>query len=210
MARKKQGKKQINERLARLLRKNKVPILTLDERWHKLFTEEEKTERLKRLELNVNELLKRQGRINTDIQDVKKVKARLMQNIMENMEEASGSMDRMRERRLDKSQKLIREANDKIADLEDEIGELPDKLAESNLELLEESLMICYGRINQNKDEIDEMADWIQQIRTELKRKLVRKQEMEDENALIYSSLHDMLGPELMGYFDSEYGEDGE
>ncbi len=54
------------------------------------------------------------------------------------------------------------------------------------------------------------MADWIQQIRLELKRKLVRKQEMEEENAKIYTNLHDMLGPELIEYFDSEYGRDGE
>ena len=132
-----------------------------------------------------------------------------MQNIMENMEGTEGESERMREKRMSKSQKLIKEANDKIARLEYEVEELPDKLAEANMELLVESVMLCYNRINKNKEEIDEMADWIEGIRTELKRKLIRKQEMEEENTLIYSNLHDMLGPELIGYFDSEYGEDG-
>lgn len=210
MARIKQVKKQTDARLLQMLRKNKVPILTLDEHWHRLFTEEEKTERLKKLEMEVNNFLKRRGQSNTDLQDVKKLKARLMQNIMDNMEDMTGDSERAREKRLSKSQKLIREANDKIAQLEYEMEELPDKLRESNTELLEESVRLCYNRINRNKAEIDEMAEWIQQVRTELKRKLVRKQEMEEENAKIYSNLHNMLGAELIEYFDSEYGEDGE
>lgn len=210
MARLRQAKKQTDIRLLQLLRKNKVPVLTLDEHWHKLFTEEDKTDRLKRLELEVNNCLKKRGQANTDLQEVKKLKARLMQNIMDNMEDISGSSERTREKRLSKSQKLIKEANDKIARLEYEVDELPDKLVDSNTELLEESIRLCYGRINRNKAEIDEMAEWIQEIRTELKRKLVRKQEMEEENTKIYSNLHAMLGPELIEYFDSEYGEDGE
>ncbi len=210
MARIKQTKRQPDGRLVQLLRRNKVPILTLDEHWHRLFTEEDKTDRLKRLEMEVNNLLKKQGKANTDLQDVKKVKARLMQNIMENMEDLSGEVERAREKRLNKSQKLIREANDKIAQLEYDVEELPNKLTDANRELLEESILLCYKRINKNKEEIEDMADWIQQIRLELKRKLVRKQEMEEENAKIYTNLHDMLGPELIEYFDSEYGRDGE
>lgn len=210
MARIKQVKRQPDGRLVQLLRRNRAPILTLDEHWHRLFTEEDKTDRLKRLEMEVNNLLKKQGKANTDLQDVKKVKARLMQNIMENMEDLSGEVERAREKRLSKSQKLIREANDKIAQLEYDVEELPNKLTDANRELLEESIQLCYKRINRNKEEIDEMADWIQQIRLELKRKLVRKQEMEEENAKIYTNLHDMLGPELIEYFDSEYGRDGE
>lgn len=210
MAREKQEKRQPDARLMQLLRRRRVPILTLDERWHRLFTEEEKTERLKKLELQVNNLLKRQGKANTELQEVRKVKALLMQNIMDNMEDTAGESEKMREKRLGKSQKLIRDANEKIAKLELEVEEVPDRLEDSNRELMEESVELCFERINRNKEEIDEMAEWIQQIRTELKRKLVRKQEMEEENSLIYSSLHDILGPELIEYFDSEYGEDGE
>ncbi len=205
----KQDKRQPDARLVQILRKQRVSILTLDERWHRLFTEEEKTERLKKLEIEVNNLLKWQGKANTDLQDVKKVKARLMQNIMDNMEGTVGESEKAREKRLSKTQKLIREANEKIEKLEIEAEEVPEKLAEANRELLLESVAICYERISRNKAEIEEMADWISQIRTELKRKLVRKQEMEEENTLIYSNLHDMLGPELTEYFDSEYGEDG-
>lgn len=209
MARGKQEKK-TDALLTKLLRKKRLQILTLDERWHRLFTEEDKTERLKKLEAEVNRLLKRQGQVNTDLKDVKKVKTRLMQNIMDNMEGTMGESEKTREKRLDKSQKLIREANEKIAQLELQAEEVPQRLEESNRELLEESVSLCYGRIGRNKKEIDELAEWIEETRTELKRRLVRKQEIEDENSMIYSNLHDMLGPELLEYFDAEYGEDGE
>ncbi|MBO5278969.1 MAG: hypothetical protein J6B06_05740 [Lachnospiraceae bacterium] len=209
MARGRQEKK-TDALLMQLLRKKRLQILTLDERWHRLFTEEDKTERLKKLEAEVNKLLKRQGQVNTDLKDVKKVKARLMQNIMDNMEGTMGESERTREKRLDKSQKLIREANEKIAQLELQAEEVPERLEESNRELLEESVSLCYERIDRNKEEIDELAEWIEETRTELKRRLVRKQEIEDENSMIYSNLHDMLGPELLEYFDAEYGEDGE
>lgn len=209
MARGKQ-QKQTDPVLLQLLRKKRLQILTLDEHWHRLFTEEDKSDRLRKLEAEVNKLLKRRGKVNTDLKEIKSVKARLMKNIMDNMEGTMGESERTREKRLDKSQKLIREANEKIAQLELQAEEVPERLEESNRELLEESVALCYERIGRNKEEIDELAEWIEETRTELKRRLVRKQEIEDENSMIYSNLHDMLGPELLEYFDAEYGEDGE
>lgn len=207
MEKQKKDRKQSDMEIMQRLRRQRIPIVTLDEHWHNLFTEEDKTDRLKKLEAEVNCCLKRQGKANTDLQEIKKVKNRLMQNIMDNMEGSEGESEKLREKRLDKTQKLIKEANEKIDQLEYEVETIPDQLAEANRALVRESVELCYGRINSNKAEIDEMAEWIQQIRMELKRKLVRKQEMEEENALIYSNLHDILGPELTEYFDSEYEE---
>lgn len=194
--------------LTRLLKKRNLPILTLDERWHRLFPEPEKTDAIRRLEKDVNTWLKKQGRMNTDLEDVKRVKARLMQNIVDNMKESSGEDEKLREKRLEKSQQLIREANDKITQLEIEQTGAPDKLNKLNRELLEESVELCYDKLLENKEEIDEITQWVTEIRIELKKRLIMKQEMEDENEAIYSNLHGILGPELMEYFDREYGED--
>lgn len=202
--------KQTDTVLLQLLRKNRLQILTLDEHWHRLFTEEDKSERLKKLEYEVNTCLKKRGRVNTDLKEIKNVKHRLMKNIMDNMEGVAGEEERIREKRLDKSQKLIHEANEKIAQLELAVDEMPAQLEEANRELLEESVKLCYNRIYQNRDEIEELSAWIEETKAELKKRLVIKQELEDENAMIYSNLHDMLGRELAEYFDSRYGEDGE
>ena len=204
MARGKQ-QKQTDPVLQQLLRKKRLQILTLDEHWHRLFTEEDKSERLKKLEAEVNLLLKKRGRINTDLKEIKDVKARLMKNIMENMEGAAGGDERLREKRLVKSQKLIHEANEKIAQLERAADEVPEQLEEANRALLEESVALCYSRIYQNREEIEEAAEWIEETKAELKRRLVIKQELEEENTGLYSNLHDMLGRELAEYFDSQY-----
>lgn len=204
MARGKQ-QKQTDPVLLQLLRKKRLQILTLDEHWHRLFTEEDKSERLKKLEAEVNLLLKKRGRINTDLKEIKDVKTRLMKNIMENMEGAAGGEERLREKRLVKSQKLIHEANEKIAQLERAADEVPEQLEEANRALLEESVALCYSRIYQNSEEIEKAAEWIEETKAELKRRLVIKQELEEENTGLYSNLHDMLGRELAEYFDSQY-----
>ena len=65
------------------LASKKIPILTLDNKWHKLFTQAEPNKRLKKREEELNELLKKQGKANTEIKEIKKLKRRLMQGIME-------------------------------------------------------------------------------------------------------------------------------
>lgn len=206
MARKKQ-QKQTDPVLLQILKKKPLQILTLDEHWHRLFTEEDKSEQLKKLETEVNRLLKRQGKAHADLKEVKSVKSRLLKNIMVNMGEAAGEAERTREKRLEQSQKLIHEANGRIAQLSQEVDEVPQDLERANRELLEESMELSYRRIAQNKQEIDKLAEWIEETRQELKKRLVIRQELEDENSMLYANLHDMLGRELTEYFDSRYGD---
>ena len=55
-----------------------IPILTLDNTWHRLFTQTEPTPAIKALEEELNGLLKEQGKINSDSKDIKALKKRLM------------------------------------------------------------------------------------------------------------------------------------
>ena len=57
----------------------KIPILTLDSKWHRLFSQTRPDKRLKRLEEKLNDLLKKQGKANTDMKDIKRLKKKLMQ-----------------------------------------------------------------------------------------------------------------------------------
>ena len=54
-------------------------------------------------------------------------------------------------------------------------------------------------------EEIQEIANWVSEIRIELKKKLVRKQEMEQRNHAIYSYMHDVFGAEVIDIFDLQY-----
>lgn len=190
-----------------LLKKKKIPILTLDTRWHQLFPEEDKSEMIKRYEAEVNQLLKKRGKATAEMEELKKLKTKLMQNIVNNMQEAEGEDEKQREKRLEKSQQLIKEANRKLNVLEDQQGSIPEQLENANEKLLTSTIGECYEKMGVNREELEEITDWIREIKAELKRKLIIKEELEEENTLIYSTLHDMLGPEIMQYFDGIYGE---
>ena len=64
----------------------KIPILTLDNQWHKLFTQAGENEEIQRLEEELNEVLKRQGKLNTELKSLAAFKKKLMQEIVSIME----------------------------------------------------------------------------------------------------------------------------
>ena len=63
------------------LENKKIPLLTLDNTWHRLFTQTEPSDEITALEEELNDLLKKQGKLNTDIKDIRALKKRLMDEI---------------------------------------------------------------------------------------------------------------------------------
>ncbi|MBQ4283855.1 MAG: hypothetical protein IJB96_08020 [Lachnospira sp.] len=179
----------------------RIPILTLDPRWYQLIPEASKTDEIKYWESKVNELLKRQGQITNDLKDVKKIKNQLIQTVVSNMED-DGSNSRKRKKLMDQNQKLIYEAKDKIEQLEDEERELPRELNMANQRLMIETAKFCYSKMNDNKEDLEVLNKWIDATRVKLKKNLLIKQDKETQNEQLYSGLHDLLGPEVMGQLD--------
>lgn len=169
-----------------------IPILTLDERWYHLVNDKIKTDEIAYWEKRVNELLKKQGRLNTDIKDIKKLKKQLINDVVENMESDGDN----REHVMNQNQRLIQESKDKIANLEDELMELPRELARANERLLTETLKVCYSKINSNHEDIEVLNKWIDATRVKLKKNILIKQDKETNNENMYSLIHDIIGPE--------------
>lgn len=169
-----------------------IPILTLDERWYHLVNAKIKTDEIAYWEKQVNELLKKQGRLNTDIKDIKKLKKQLINDVVENMESDGDN----REHVMNQNQRLIQESKDKIANLEDELMELPRELARANERLLTETLKVCYSKMNSNHEDIEVLNKWIDATRVKLKKNILIKQDKETNNENMYSLIHDIIGPE--------------
>lgn len=186
----------------------KIPILTLDAKWHQLFNQAHPDKRIRRLEEKLNELLKRQGKANTEIKDIKRLKKRLMKEILDNAWDSSGGNDGRAEKKADENKRLINECNEKIREYEDELFELPREIDRVNSDLMLATMDICYNRLKENEKEIEEIADWVARIRAELKEKLVRKQEMEQINQELYSYMHDIFGANVIDIFDMKYSKD--
>lgn len=199
------GKKEKKIDFDSIVKNKQLPILTLDARWHELFSDNEKTAEIKELEIQVNQLLKKQGKLVNDIKDMKKLKNSLFKDIMVNMDIGTDLIGKTKEKKLDKSKQYINEINEKINAAMDEIADLPYQIKEVNEVLMAESMKICYDRLEINKQEVKEIANWIAGIRDELKGKILLKQDMEAKNSLIYTYMHDILGAELMEAFDKEH-----
>lgn len=183
----------------------KIPILTLDGKWHQLFNQTQPDKRIKRLEEKLNDLLKRQGKANTEIKDIKRLKKRLMQEIIDHAQESSTGRDERALKKADENKRLINDCNEKIREYEDELFELPREIDKVNMELMLATMDICYHRLKTNEREIEEIADWVSRIREELKEKLVCKQEMEQMNQELYSYMHDIFGANVIDIFDMKY-----
>ena len=59
-----------------------IPVLILDNKWHKLFKRSGTTPQIEELEKELTALLKRQGKLNSEMKSIKKLKGELMQNIV--------------------------------------------------------------------------------------------------------------------------------
>ena len=163
------------------LRGKDVPALTLDNKWYHLLGKVG-FEDIKGPEKKLNELLKRQGKVNTETREIKKVKRRLMDEIVSLMDEQQGGSGEAASK-IEENKRLLKECNDKLDAYEDEIVELPRMIDEVNKELLRITMEHCYDTMQENTDDIEELEDWIRNMRIELKKNLIRKQEIAHSRA---------------------------
>ncbi|MCR5467765.1 MAG: hypothetical protein K6F37_02285 [Lachnospiraceae bacterium] len=183
----------------------KIPILVLDQKWHRLFALNGKPDNIVPIEEELNALLQRQGKLNQEVKELKKLKTKLMGNIVNNMEgtevESEGELS---EKKLEESKRLIEETNAKIEADEDELLEIPREIQSVNFNLMLESMNYCYDALRDNSEVIKEIAEWIVQVRIDLKKNIIKKQNREIINREMYSYMHDILGPDVMDIFDVE------
>lgn len=188
------------------LKEKKIPILTLDNKWHRLFTQTNPNKTILRLEEELNDLLKKQGKATTESKDIKRLKKKLMQEIVENAEGTAEGNNQKALKKMEDNKRLINECNERLTMYEDQLIELPREIDRVNRELMLQTMDICYDTLKTNETEIEETAKWVAAIRVELKKRLIRKQEIEQMNQELYSYMHDIFGAEVIEIFDMKYG----
>lgn len=187
------------------LKDKKIPILTLDNTWHRLFTQVDPSEEIVSLEKELNELLKMQGKVNSDTKDIKALKKRLMDEIVKLMDELGNGNTKKIEKKLNENKRLIEECNEKLEKAEDDAFDIPKKINEVNYKLMLATMEVCYEQIQDNNAEIEAVSKWIEAIRIELKKKVVIKQTKLKRNQNFYTYMHDIFGPDVINIFDMKY-----
>lgn len=194
------------DKFAKVIKTKKIPVLTLDNKWYQLFTQTGITKEIQQLEKQLNELLKKQGKMTTELKDLKKIKNNLMSEIMESSEAIEkGAVDKKTEKKLDDNKRLINEINEKMEKNEDDLYDIPKQIDTVNQELMLKTMAVCYTKLHSNSDSIEEIARWIKNVRIELKKNIIRKQEQEQNNLELYAYMHDIFGAEVMEMFDMKY-----
>ncbi|MBO4337139.1 MAG: hypothetical protein J5842_03610 [Lachnospiraceae bacterium] len=185
-----------------------IPILTLDNKWHRLFTQTGISDEILAQEEVLNELLKRQGKTNNDIKDYKRLKQKLMNEIVSLMGEDDKPLDGEAAKKQDENKRLIEDCNNKIENAQDALMDLDTEIYKENRKLMLMSMEVCYSAIKENTEEITQIEGWINDIRIELKKNVVKKQEKEMYNEELYAYMHDIFGPEVIEIFDMKYNPD--
>lgn len=200
----KSGETDRQESFRQALQGKRVPILTLDNKWYKLLTEEARGE-LADLEEELNRLLKRQGKLNNDVKNIKRLKKKLMEEIVSLVDEADQDGNEEASQKMEQNKKLVEDCNERLDSCQDELLELPRQIEQANFQLMLATMEHCYTAMQDNAERIQEIAEWVTEVRIELKKRLIRKQEMEQRNNAIYSYMHDVFGAEVIEIFDMKY-----
>ena len=177
-----------------------VPLLILDQKWHRLFAVHGKTEEIKELEAQLNSLLTEQSKLNTRLKELKRLKGKLLDEIVQSMEDD--------DKKLEENKRLVDEINEKLEECEEELVDIPYRLRETNDELMICSMDYFYEKIRVNKTESTEIEEWINQVRIDLKKNIIRKQNRDINNREIYAYLHDIFGAEVINIFDIKYDDE--
>ena len=82
--------------------------------------------------------------------------------------------------------------------------ELPQKMKQVNENLMILSMEYFYAKIKINTQESKEIEEWINQVRIDLKKNIIKKQNRDINNREIYAYLHDICGPQVLDLFDVE------
>ena len=192
------------ESFAEALKGKKLPILTLDNKWYKLLTPQARRQ-VSVYERQLNALLRRQGKLNSETKDIRKLKKQLMNEIMPLVDEADQNPNPLLDKKIEQNRKLLEECNEKLESYQEELLELPHKIDDVNVQLMLITMDCCYETMKESTQEIKYISQWVAQTRVELKKRLIKKQEMEQRNHAIYSYMHDLFGAEVLDMFDLQY-----
>ena len=187
------------------LKEKKIPILTLDNNWHRLFSQVNPSPEVVKLENELNDLLKKQGKLNSDTKYIRALKKKLMDEIVTLMDDIGTANSKKTEKKLEENKKLIEECNSKLEAFGDDLYEIPRQINEANNRLMLATMEVCYEEIQVNNAEIEEISAWVENMRIELKKKVVEKQQMLKRNQSFYTYMHNIFGADVINMFDMKY-----
>lgn len=189
----------------KILRKNNIVLLPLDERWNSLFSDSQKTPEIYACEKKIRELLKEQVRLVSEAKEIANKKKVYMDKIINLTPEVFDKNNEGAKHEMQNSDKEIKAINERLKKIETELEEIPDRIKEINLELLEHTVNVVYFKIRSGQKRVVELDALIEETRTRLKDYIDEKEILSQGGDDIYTYFHDLLGAEELEKLDREY-----
>ena len=189
----------------KVLRKNNISLLILDERWNKLFTNTLKTPTIERCEVRLRELLKEEVRLSAEQKEIAVSKKQHMDNIIKLTTDVFENNDEAAKKAMQLSESEIKRINDRSLQIEKQLDGIPERIKQANLELLEQMVNIVYFKIRSSRKRVEELEKLIEECRTKLKEYIDEKESLSQNDTDIYSYFHDLLGGEELEKLDKEF-----
>ena len=192
----------------KVLKKNNIHLLILDERWNGLFQNTAKTDEIKECEKKLRELLKDDAHLTSEAKELAHRKKVCMDKIMKLTPDVFEKNDEQAKVEMHSCEKEIKHINERLKKLEEELEINPDKVKDTNLELLEHTVNTVYFKMRENRKRYKELEKIIEVTKQKLKEYTEEKEALSEDDTTVYSYFHDLLGGEELEKLDREFFEE--
>ncbi len=189
----------------KVLFKNDISLLTLDERWNGLFKNMEKTNDITECENRIKELLKEQSRLITETKDISIKKKECMDSIIRLTTEVFDKNNKEAHTKMQECEKSIVAINKKMEENEERLLDIPKEIREENLQLLEYTVKLVYFSIRENQLRVSELDKEIAESKEKLKKMIEERELLAEDYSDTYSYFHDLLGKDELQKLDEIY-----
>ena len=189
----------------KVLRRNDISLLILDERWNSLFINVEKSPEIIKCEIRLKELLKEQSRFISEAKNIAARKKACVNKILTLTTEVFDNNNEDAKKEMQICEKEVKRINDRVKIIEENLENMPDLIKQANLELLENTVNSVYFKMRFNQKRVKELELIIEETHIKLRDYIDEKGTLEKDDTDIYSYFHDLLGAEELEKLDKEF-----
>ena len=192
-----------------IILKNRIPILVMDQNWLKLFGDI-KYKNLQYLKEELNELIKKEGKLKEKYYAFQREKTHAMKMILGISDAINNESKDIDPKLLDEYKSKIEKANEELEEITFQLETIPQEIREVNFQLLEITVDYGYKELKTREKKLNETVEELDKLRERLRELINKKHDYEEWIDSTYSFLHGMLGSKEMEKLDEEILDKGD
>lgn len=185
------------------LKKNDIVILTLDERWNKLFKIIPISNPIKKRQDRLNKLLGKEASLFQEQKRIEPEKKKHMNRIILLSQEAFEKNNDEAKKSLSESKQRIEQLNKRSTELENELFIIGNRIREANFQLLEETVRYVYKVIAKSREKERKIEREVERLKKRLRDLQAERQSMSAGWVDVYAFFHDLLGSDELTKLDN-------